>query len=45
MKIQYVVKDVWRYLVQPIWNSSSIDLVFYRNLIDKAWAEVFFAFP
>jgi DNA polymerase I len=44
MKIQYVVKDAKRYHVQPEWCADSIDLVFYRNLIDKARNEISFAF-
>ena len=44
MKIQYVVTDAKRYQVKPAWCADSFDLVFYRNLVDKAWAEISFAF-
>jgi DNA polymerase I len=44
MKIQYVVKDARRYQVDPVWSADSIDVAFYRNLIDKAWVEISFAF-
>jgi DNA polymerase I len=44
MKIQYVVTDARRYKVEPAWCVSSFDLGYYRELIDKAWAEIKFAF-
>ncbi|WP_292347013.1 MULTISPECIES: hypothetical protein [unclassified Methanoregula] len=44
MKIQYVVKDARRYQVEPSWCESTIDVSFYRGLVDKAWAEIAFAF-
>lgn len=44
MKIQYVVTDARRYQVKPVWCADSFDIQFYRNLIDKAWAEILFAF-
>jgi DNA polymerase I len=43
MKIQYVVRDARRYQVEPLWSASSIDVAFYRSLVDKAWEEVSFA--
>src|SRR5208337_2120297 len=44
MKIQYVVTDARRYQVKPAWCADSFDPVFYRGLIDKAWAEIAYAF-
>jgi len=44
MKIQYVVTDARRYQVAPAWCADSFDLPFYRGLIEKAWAEISFAF-
>jgi len=44
MKIQYVVTDARRYQVKPAWYADSFDLQYYRGLIDKAWAEISFAF-
>ena len=44
MKIQYVVTDARRYQVKPAWYADSFDLQYYRSLIDKAWAEISFAF-
>jgi DNA polymerase I len=44
MKIQYVVTDARRYKVEPAWCASSFDVGYYRELIDKAWAEIKFAF-
>jgi len=44
MKIQYVVRNARRYLVEPVWCADSIDVLFYRSLIDKAWAEISYAF-
>ncbi|MFZ1898509.1 type B DNA-directed DNA polymerase [Methanoregula sp.] len=45
MKIQYVVTDARRYRVEPAWCAKSFDLGYYRELIDKAWGEIVFAFP
>jgi len=33
-----------KYTVEPAWYADSFDLSFYRGLIDKAWAEIAFAF-
>jgi DNA polymerase I len=44
MKIQYVVTDARRYQVEPAWCAKSFDYGYYRELIDKAWAEISFAF-
>jgi DNA polymerase I len=45
MKIRYVVTDARRYLVEPEWNATAFDLHYYRNLLEKAWEEIAFAFP
>jgi len=45
MKIQYVVTDGRRYRVEPAWCAKSFDILFYRGLIDKAYAEISDAFP
>ena len=44
MKIQYVVTDARRYKVEPSWCASSFDVGYYRELIDKAYGEITFAF-
>jgi len=44
MKIQYVVTDARQYRVEPAWCAKSIDLLFYRELIDKAYTEIRFAY-
>jgi DNA polymerase I len=45
MKIRYVVTDARRYQVEPEWNATAFDLHYYRNLLEKAWEEIAFAFP
>ena len=44
MKIQYVVTDAQRYKVEPSWCAASFDVGYYRELVDKAYAEIKFAF-
>ena len=44
MKIRYVVTDARRYQVEPEWNATAFDLHYYRNLLEKAWDEIAFAF-
>jgi hypothetical protein len=44
MKIRYVVTDARRYQVETEWNAASFDLPYYRNLLEKAWDEIAFAF-
>jgi DNA polymerase I len=44
MKIRYVVTDVRRYQVEPEWNAAAFDLHYYRDLLEKAWEEIAFAF-
>jgi DNA polymerase I len=43
MKIQYVVTDARRYRVEPAWCANTFDTSFYRGLLDKAWAEIYYA--
>ncbi len=45
MKIRYVVADARRYRVEPAWCATAFDVLFYRGLIDKAYAEIAYAFP
>ncbi len=44
MKIRYVVTDARRYQVETEWNAAYFDLPYYRNLLEKAWDEIAFAF-
>jgi DNA polymerase I len=44
MKIRYVVTDARRYRVEPAWCAGSFDPGYYRELLDRAWAEIAFAF-
>jgi DNA polymerase, archaea type len=44
MKIRYVVTDARRYQVETEWNAATFDLPYYRNLLEKAWEEIAFAF-
>ena len=44
MKIRYVVTDARRYRVEPEWNAAAFDLHYYRNLLEKAWEVIAFAF-
>jgi len=44
MKIRYVVTDAARYQVEPVWNADRFDPIFYRTLLDRAYAEIAFAF-
>jgi DNA polymerase I len=44
MKIRYVVTDARRYQVETEWNAAAFDLPYYRNLLEKAWEEIAFAF-
>ncbi len=43
MKITYVVRDAKKYLVDPAWEASFIDIPYYHTLLDKAWEEIAFA--
>jgi len=44
MKISYVVRDAAKYHVDPAWSAGSFDVRYYRGLLDKAWAEIAYAF-
>jgi DNA polymerase I len=44
MEIGYVVRDARRWEVDLEWNATRFDLAYYRALLDKAWAEISFAF-
>jgi DNA polymerase I len=44
MKIRYVVRDARRYRVDPEWNAEQFDPVYYRELLDRAWREISYAF-
>jgi DNA polymerase I len=44
MKIHYVVTDAKRYQAEPVWAAKTFDQQYYRGLLDKAWAEIAFAF-
>jgi len=43
-KISYVVRDARKYKVDPVWSAESFDLPYYRDLLDKAWGEISYAF-
>jgi DNA polymerase, archaea type len=44
MKIQYVVRDARTYQVDPAWHADRFDVPYYRELLDRAWAEITYAF-
>jgi hypothetical protein len=44
MKISYVVRDARKYQVDPAWSAGSFDVRYYRELLDKAWGEISYAF-
>ena len=44
MKIRYVVRDARTYLVDPAWNADRFDIPYYRELLERAWAEIAYAF-
>ncbi|MDD1646332.1 MAG: hypothetical protein LUQ03_00455, partial [Methanomicrobiales archaeon] len=44
MEIGYVVRDARHWAVDVADASSSVDLAFYRLLLEKAWEEVAFVF-
>ena len=39
MQIEYGVMDAKRYRVDPVWQAGTADIVFYRNLVEKAGAD------
>ena len=42
MQIEYGVMDAKRYCVDPVWQAGTADIVFYRNLVEKAGADFSF---
>ena len=44
MKIRYVVQDARTYRVEPEWNAEHFDIPYYRELLERAWAEIAYAF-
>jgi DNA polymerase I len=43
-KISYVVRDARKYAIDPAWSAGSFDVRYYRELLDKAWGEISYAF-
>jgi DNA polymerase elongation subunit (family B) len=44
MKIRYVVRDARMYRVDPAWNADRFDILYYRELLERAWTEIRYAF-
>ncbi|MDO8873731.1 MAG: type B DNA-directed DNA polymerase [Methanoregula sp.] len=44
MKIRYVVRDARTYNVDPEWNAEHFDIPYYRKLLERAWADIAYAF-
>ncbi|WP_321506718.1 type B DNA-directed DNA polymerase [uncultured Methanoregula sp.] len=44
MKIQYVVRDACAYRVEPVWSAETFDIAYYRELLERAWTEIAYAF-
>ncbi|MDO9550560.1 MAG: type B DNA-directed DNA polymerase [Methanoregula sp.] len=44
MKIRYVVRDARTYRVDPAWNAERFDIAYYRELLERAWKEIAYAF-
>jgi len=44
MKIEYVVTDARRYIVEPAWEARAFDVLYYQRLLEKAWGELAYAF-
>jgi len=44
MKIRYVVRDARTYRVDPAGSAETFDLPYYRQLLEKAWDEIAYAF-
>ena len=44
MKIRYVVRDAGAYRVDPAWCAGNFDVPYYRQLLERAWAEIAYAF-
>jgi DNA polymerase I len=44
MKCQYIVRDACTYRVDPAWCAERFDVPYYRQLLERAWAEIAYAF-
>ena len=44
MKIRYVVRDARTYQVDPAWDADRFDVAYYQKLLERAWAEIAYAF-
>ncbi len=44
MKIRYVVLDARTYRVVPAWDADHFDIPYYRELMERAWIEITYAF-
>ncbi len=44
MKIRYVVLDARTYRVEPEWYAERFDTMYYRELLERAWKEISYAF-
>jgi DNA polymerase I len=44
MKIRYVVQDAHTYQVMPAWDADHFDIAYYRELLERAWVEIAYAF-
>jgi len=44
VKIGYVVRDARTYAVDTGWDAERFDVLYYRTLLEKAWAEISYAF-
>ena len=44
MKIRYVVLDARTYRVEPEWYAERFDTTYYRELLERAWKEIAYAF-
>ena len=44
MMIRYVVQDARTYRVEPEWNAERFDIPYYRELLERAWKEIAYAF-
>ena len=44
MKIQYVVRDARAYQVDQVRDAGTFDIQYYRELLERAWADIAYAF-
>jgi len=44
MKIQYIVRDARAYQVDPVRDADTFDIPYYRELLERAWADIAYAF-